>query len=439
MGDWTVPLAVFVLGAAVGGVVTGLVRARAVSSARAAAATARERLASIEAQLDGERRSADERLAILGRAEAALRDAFRSLSADALRSNNESFLQLARESLGRFQQAAQEDLAGRQRSIGDLVTPVQEVLRQIDVKLQAVEKERIGAYAALHEQVRSLAATQQQLQSETAGLVKALRAPQVRGRWGEIQLKRVIEMAGMLEHCDFFEQESVAGPEGKLRPDVLVRLPGGKNVVVDAKTPLAAYLEALESADDESREARLKDHARQVRDHMVRLGSKGYWEQFKPAPEFVVMFLPGETFFQAALQHDPALIEFGVDRFVIPASPTTLIALLRSVYYGWQQERIAENAQAISDLGVELHDRLRAMRDHLADLGGQLDRAVESFNRAAGSFERRVLISARRFRDLGASTAREIPEIEAVGRNARVLEPAPEAQDGPADVPGGGG
>lgn len=401
-------------------------RGRAVEAFREEAAAARESLAKLAAELEGERRSAAEKLAVVGRAEAALRDAFRSLSAEALRSNNESFLQLAKESLERFQTSARDDLAGRQKSIGDLVTPVQEALRQVEEKLRGIEKERAGAYEALREQVRSLGDTQKELRTETAGLVRALRAPQVRGRWGEIQLRRVVEMAGMLDHCDFVEQKSAATEDGRLRPDLVVRLPGGKHVVVDAKAPLAAYLESLEAVDDAAREARLKDHARQVRDHMARLGGKSYWDQFRPAPEFVVMFLPGETFFQAALQHDPGLIEFGVDRFVIPASPTTLIALLRSAFYGWQQERIAESAQEIRDLGADLYDRLRVMAGHLTGLGSHLDKAVRAFDEVAGSFERRVLVAARRFRELGSATARDIPEVEPVGRSTRSLEAAPE-------------
>ena len=394
----------------------------------------RTKLAQYATTLDQQRNQAEEKLAVVNQAQQKLADAFKALAAEALKSNNQSFLDLAKATLEKFQETAKGDLEKRQQAIQELVKPVKESLDKVDTKINELEKARTGAYTGLSEQVKSLMDTQKQLQSETANLVKALRRPQVRGRWGEIQLKRVVEMAGMLDHCDFYEQQSTDTEEGRLRPDLLVRLPGTKNIVVDAKAPLSAYLDAIEAKDDQTRTARLQAHARQVREHICALGRKSYFEQFNPTPEFVVLFLPGEVFFSAALEYDPCLIEMGVEQNVIIATPTTLIALLRAVAYGWRQETLAENAKQISDLGKELYKRLANMGDHLAKVGKSLAGATDAYNRAVASLETRILVTARKFKDLGTTgTDDEIEELSPVEVTPRLLQ-APELGGGDGEA-----
>lgn len=382
--------------------------------------------ARLAAELEAERAILAEKLAVLNHAQERLASAFRALSAQALQANNQAFIDLAAQTLGKFQQGAQGELEKRQQAIQELVAPVKLSLDKLDGRIQDIEKTREGAYQALTTQVRSLAEGQGDLRRETSNLVRALRQPVARGRWGELQLRRVCEMAGMLEHCDFIEQATVDGEEGKLRPDLVVRLPGGRNIVVDAKTPLNAYLDATEIEDDVLRKQHLVEHARQVRDHMTKLGRKSYQEQFNPTPELVVLFLPGEMFFSAALEQDAELIEFGVREKVIPATPTTLIAMLRAIAYGWKQEALARNAQEISELGRELHERISVMAGHWSKVGKNLGDAVGAYNKAVASLESRVLVSARRFNDLKAvpdgSEITEVPQIEVLPRTLQAPE-----------------
>jgi DNA recombination protein RmuC len=396
--------------------------ARELSAARAENVGLREACARQETSIRADRASAEEKIALLLEAEKKLREAFQALASEALRANNEEFLKLAKGKLTESQISAQADLEARKKEVATLVNPIQEGLKNLHEHVKALETKRTEAYTQVTTQITELARTQEKLQLETGNLVKALRSPSIRGHWGEIQLKRVVELAGMLDHCDFHEQASVDTEDGRLRPDVVVRLPGGASIVVDAKVPLAGYLESLEAPDDMTREARLLDHARQLRTHVTHLAAKSYWEQFQPSPQFVILFLPGETIYSAALQKDPSLIEGSIRDGVIIATPTTLIALLKAVSYGWQSEAVRENAEEIRKLGDDLYTRIVTFLDHFQKMRKGLTNAVDSYNRAVASLETRVLPQARKFKELQAMTSPEIEAAEPVEILPRTLD-----------------
>jgi len=409
-------------------------RASALEQELASARSANERQAqelralaearsALDATLASERRNAEEKLRLLSQASEELKAHFKALASTALENNSANFLQLANSVLQKYQTQAVGDLAQKEQAVRTLVEPIAQSLAGMNQQVQALEQARSQAYGTLTTQVQSLLETQRALQVETGNLVKALREPQARGRWGELQLRRVLELSGMLPYCDFKEQLSFNDDERRFRPDVIVDLPGGKQVVIDAKVPLAAYLLALEASDEATRNARLGDHARQVRQHIDSLAGKTYWAHLPCTPEFVVLFLPGEVFFRAAMDADPELIEYGVSQKVIVTSPTTLIALLKAVAYGWNQKNLAESARQISDAGKTLYERLCKMTEYFEALGKKLGGAVESYNEMVASIERRVLPIARKFPELDRSLANHpIPELPQLERTPRELQ-----------------
>ena len=384
-----------------------------------------------ETELRDTHKRLEEQMKLLEESKARLTDTFNALAAQALKSNNTAFLDLARKTLENLLTEARGDLGKRQEAIAGLVTPLAESLKRYEDHVNALEQSRQRDKGTLEEQLRNLATVSDKLKTETGNLVTALRAPQVRGRWGEVTLRRVVELAGMSEHCDFTEQVSVDTDAGRLRPDMIVHLPSNRDVVVDAKVSLKAYLEALEADTEEKRQALLLRHAEQVRSHMQRLAQKSYWAQFDQAPEFVVMFIPGESFFSAALEQQSELLEDGMSSRVVLATPTTLISLLWAVAYGWRQERIAENAQKISKEGREIYERMAKLAEYVTNVGKGLDHAVGAYNQAVGSMEARLYPAARRFKELGAGTGDDIPVIEPIEATTRKLTPP----EGPSAEP----
>jgi DNA recombination protein RmuC len=385
-----------------------------------------EKNTELKTTLEMERSAQSDKLASLEKAQelarSQLTEAFGNLSSQALKHNNEEFLKLAQENLKQFQIKAQGDLSQKEQAIENLIKPIKDALEKTEKQIRVMEHERKEAYGALTHHLETMTLTQQALQGETRNLVNALRRPEVRGQWGEMTLKRLAELAGMVEHCDFYEQEHTQTEDGAMRPDMIVRMPGGREIVVDVKTPLDAYLSAVEASDEKEREAHLVRHSKNVRKRVQELATKAYWNQFKNSPDFVVLFIPGDQFLSAALDIDHALLEDAMQQKVILATPTSFVALLRAVAYGWRQESLAENAEHIRQVGEELYGRLATFADHLGKTGKSLNSSVQHFNKAVASFDTRILPSARKFTEMGIATKKTVEGIDQIETAPRSLE-----------------
>jgi len=385
----------------------------------------REQMAALKATLEHERASHIERQTSLEKERENLSDSFAALSSKALKHNSDEFLKLAEQNLKKFQVSASSELEKKEQSISDLVKPIRDALEKTEKQVRDIEKDRREAYGSLRQHLEIMAQDQAKLQSETRNLVQALRRPEVRGQWGEMTLKRLAELAGMVQHCDFFEQESINSDEGRLRPDMVIRMPGKRAVVVDAKAPLDAYISAVEANDDNTREEQLIRHTKNVRHRVRELAAKAYWGQFDDTPDFAVLFIPGDQFLSAALERDPSLLEDAMSDQIILATPSSFVALLRAVAFGWRQEVLADNADKIRSLGVTLYERIAAFSGHLGNIGNSLGKSVEHFNKAVGSFDSRVLPSAKRFTEMGISAKKEIKDPEKVEMIARDINEQP--------------
>jgi DNA recombination protein RmuC len=414
------------IGVLIGAIVAWAITRSVGGSAREASA---RRIAELERDLAVSQQQLTAHAAASEAAEGRLREAFQSLAADALRQNSDQFITRAAETLDGIRKQGAGDLDLRRQAIDGVVSPIREHLERVAARVEELDRARVETFGALQQHIETVNRGQLEVANQTRGLVQALRAPQTRGRWGELNLKRVVELAGMTEHVDFVQQASVTTEDGRIRPDLVVQLPGSRDIVVDAKTPLDAYLRAVEAADADARAAALKQHAQQLRTHVSQLAGKAYWEQFDAAPDFVIMFVPGEAFLSSACLEDPTLLEEALDKKVILASPTLLVALLRTIALGWRQEKLAEHAARISETAMELLDRLATMATHFANIGGRLDGAVKAYNDTVSSLESRVLVTARRIRELGVGGKREIGEMERVEGSVRAIS-APELTEG---------